>query len=686
MYDDPTAGPLTILDTEETGLTGPGGKAREYTPFAPGFEEVVLPDFTSRVFRGAEENAPNAMSPDWTTYVYPDQTFTLNVNGEPVFTGVGRAGLTEAAKLAQQFDPGTTKWTLNSGGSAMGGLAPSTFAGDIVQPNLAGEFTDLVLPIVAAAIPGLGLPLAALAAAGGSGVSSALQGRSLEDALLRAAIAGGATYAGGSLFGGGASGSGQATSPLDQLLNTPALTSPLTGSEIASLTGTALPSISSGAVSSALGSALPSVGGDIIVSGALPSIIGSTAGAGLGAGLGGLGGNLVSGIGSDFADNFTDLNTGENVINVTGEAPVAPPVDAGAAVGGGLGSIADGFTTPSGENVINVTGETQTPTVDQTAPTGGLGSIVDGFTTPSGENVINVTGETQTPTVDQTAPTGGLGGLTDNFTDPLTGENTINVIDQTQPPQVDDTGALAGATAPIITGGLTDNTMILTGETQTPPAEQNPPVVTPPITTPPATPPTTDVPKDISNPPKTDVTDNGTGGGGGGGGGLDLTTLLPLLPGLLENLIKGGGSSGGATLAPGTSLGALSPTFSATLPSATLPGLAARTPRKMPEQDWTRYAFGPEQSFFSNVPMALAKGGALPDGRSDDIPAMLSNNEYVIDAETMALLGNGDPAAGAAKMDEWRVNVRKHKGRDLAKGKISRNAKMPSAYMGGGRI
>lgn len=74
------------------------------------------------------------------------------------------------------------------------------------------------------------------------------------------------------------------------------------------------------------------------------------------------------------------------------------------------------------------------------------------------------------------------------------------------------------------------------------------------------------------------------------------------------------------------------------------------------------------------------------DGRSDEIPAMLSDGEYVIDAETVALLGNGSPKAGAKRLDDLRVKIRKHKGKKLAKGKFSPNAKPAEKYMAGGRI
>ncbi len=69
------------------------------------------------------------------------------------------------------------------------------------------------------------------------------------------------------------------------------------------------------------------------------------------------------------------------------------------------------------------------------------------------------------------------------------------------------------------------------------------------------------------------------------------------------------------------------------------------------------------------------------DGRQDAIPAKLSNDEYVLDAETMALLGNGSPSAGADKMDQFRANLRKHKGKVLAQGKFSPDAKSVEGYL-----
>jgi hypothetical protein len=72
------------------------------------------------------------------------------------------------------------------------------------------------------------------------------------------------------------------------------------------------------------------------------------------------------------------------------------------------------------------------------------------------------------------------------------------------------------------------------------------------------------------------------------------------------------------------------------------------------------------------------------DGQSDDIPAMLADGEYVIDSETVAQIGNGSTKAGAAMLDQMRQQIRQQKGRALAKGKFSPDAKSPLAYMKGG--
>ena len=72
------------------------------------------------------------------------------------------------------------------------------------------------------------------------------------------------------------------------------------------------------------------------------------------------------------------------------------------------------------------------------------------------------------------------------------------------------------------------------------------------------------------------------------------------------------------------------------------------------------------------------------DGQSDDIPAMLADGEYVIDAETVAQLGNGSNKAGAKMLDEFRENIRAHK-RSAPTHKIPPKSKSALAYLKGAK-
>jgi hypothetical protein len=237
----------------------------------------------------------------------------------------------------------------------------------------------------------------------------------------------------------------------------------------------------------------------------------------------------------------------------------------------------------------------------------------------------------------------------------------------------------------------------------------------------------------------------------------DYLRLAGLASSLLGGL-GGGGKGGGSTGTIPAGMGGLSSLFSKQLPASTLQGgvgggalpastLASQGMRS--PQDYYRYGYGPEQSFFdyatqgapntsraytgyegstaedafapqpmrvATPPVALpqpittpipeeprgpsmyapevddmrfARGGfaveGAGDGRDDKIPALLSDGEYVIDAETVALLGNGSNKAGAKLLDSFRVKVRKQKGKKLARGKFSDNAKRPEHYLAGGK-
>lgn len=97
---------------------------------------------------------------------------------------------------------------------------------------------------------------------------------------------------------------------------------------------------------------------------------------------------------------------------------------------------------------------------------------------------------------------------------------------------------------------------------------------------------------------------------------------------------------------------------------------------------------------------AFARGGVMPGsgaaqgalgllagntaGQDDSINARLSDGEYVMDADVVAALGDGNTAAGAAKLDQMRESIRRHK-RSAPHSSIPPKAKSIEAYLKGGR-
>jgi hypothetical protein len=66
-----------------------------------------------------------------------------------------------------------------------------------------------------------------------------------------------------------------------------------------------------------------------------------------------------------------------------------------------------------------------------------------------------------------------------------------------------------------------------------------------------------------------------------------------------------------------------------------------------------------EVSYPTASPLHYLNGDS--GGQDDLIDAKLSDGEYVIDAATVADLGDGNNAAGARKLDNFRRNIREHK-------------------------
>ena len=97
-----------------------------------------------------------------------------------------------------------------------------------------------------------------------------------------------------------------------------------------------------------------------------------------------------------------------------------------------------------------------------------------------------------------------------------------------------------------------------------------------------------------------------------------------------------------------------------------------------------------QSKYYMNDTMMAARGGIMDapgyvngpgNGRDDVINARLSDGEYVIDAESVSMLGDGSNAAGAEMLDDMRKKLRMHKGKVLAKGEFSPDAKSPLEYM-----
>lgn len=169
-------------------------------------------------------------------------------------------------------------------------------------------------------------------------------------------------------------------------------------------------------------------------------------------------------------------------------------------------------------------------------------------------------------------------------------------------------------------------------------------------------------------------------------GGISGSTLLKAAP-----LLLGAASLAGGSPKQATPVSATSPDKNFTTHLSDVPFNRTRNENV---NVGTRYGMGPEQEFFNNnqidslAPKVVTassgryvRGGGT--GVSDSIPARLSDGEYVIDAQTVSMIGDGSSDAGAKKLDALREQIRRQKGSALAKGKFAPNAKSPLSYLKG---
>jgi hypothetical protein len=497
-----------------------------------------------------------------------------------------------------------------------------------------GSVLDVALPLLASAIiPGAGFLGTILPAAGGAAASSALQGRGLEETLIRSALAGGMAGIGEKFI-------------------TPALSSVL--KPVSNVASNAASNVASNVAAQAAADAAGQGIGDIVVT-AIPKVVS------------GLGSGLSSALSSGLSNAIT--------------------------------SSYPSYTPPA----------TQSPLLQQQTPaeTSGLDALSD----------ITVTAQKPLPPVSPFAVDPVVQNLINDYAAPPSMQPVEQPVQQQEPDTAQDDIVVTAqkplptvspfAVDPVVQNLINDYAVKPTTEPQEPKTFDDEIVVTAQKPLPPVVPPLSvplntlnPLPADVTNAAETPAKDKG------------LTTeqkirLAALALSTLGGLGGGGGGSGGSGTIPG-GLGRLtSPLFTQQLsPLTPEQNRAKYGARNMTGTDWATWGSRPATSFFYNVqqqPTGMAHGGSFAakrggskprtqfavngpgTGRSDDIPAVLSDGEYVIDAETVALLGDGSSKAGAKKLDDLRVKVRKHKGKKLAQGRFSANAKSPEAYLSGGR-
>lgn len=163
------------------------------------------------------------------------------------------------------------------------------------------------------------------------------------------------------------------------------------------------------------------------------------------------------------------------------------------------------------------------------------------------------------------------------------------------------------------------------------------------------------------------------------------SALLKAAPLLLAASAMGGGGGQQQQVSSGQQQQSQDPNM--TKPLANINFQRVRKPVNVTDQ----YGYSGQSEFFGNnaLPAMTAargryvKGGGT--GTSDSIPAVLSDGEYVMDAQTVSMLGDGSSDAGAKKLDQMREELRKHKGSSLAKGDFAPQAKAPLSYIKGAR-
>ena len=180
-------------------------------------------------------------------------------------------------------------------------------------------------------------------------------------------------------------------------------------------------------------------------------------------------------------------------------------------------------------------------------------------------------------------------------------------------------------------------------------------------------------------------TGGGTGGTGGGTtGGTTGGGLASTLKNVNESLFpKDQGSSAVvpmSSLRP-TMISTGQPTQSNTPEYSQIIGqLASILGKRGYKVGGSVHVPGPEGRFYEKHETRGFAVGGPGTGQSDDIPTMLSDGEYVFDADTVAALGDGSSKAGANLLNKFREEIRSHK-RSAPTDRIPPKAKNPLVYL-----
>jgi hypothetical protein len=685
----------------------------------------------------------------------PVRLVDLNTN-QVVFEGTGYDAAREATRLGQGMTDTMGRKASYDIQTADPSGVYTTVANEKKNKSTLGEIANVagtVLPMAAMFIPGLQGLGAVAAGAGLGGAGAALKG----DNILKGALMGGLTSAGGALLSKPLGAAANLTSGTARALGTGIgatagglatgqnLQNSLLGGVLSGGLSYVAPSIQEG-LGIGQGAAPPTGGSAVSDPSVMANVIGS---------------NIVSpsvslgGAKAPAPAKPAELEPPVAIVSGSG-SPFAAAFPIPASVLSGVMPSAAQQPTPEPDKMpqdetIKVTGSLQgaTPSVDLNR---GLSpEVLRAVTAPQpvaepaaetpAEDIIKVTGErfgavspnVSIPTSDVRGPLSSVIDGVDTATGEIVAEGN-RFRNPLSPNVVIPDGALSPEVLRAVNAPAEEPLIKVTGrQTTTPPVIMGVEAPLPDMTQP------AEADKKLT---AKDIADY-----------LRIAGLATSLLGGLGGGGKGGGSGG--TIPAG--MGGLSSVFSKQLPPSTLQGgagggalpastLAAQGFRS--PQDYYRYGYGPEQSFFeyatqgapntsraytgyegtaaedmfapqpmrvATSPVALpqpittpipnnpagpsmyapaaddmrfARGGfaveGAGDGRDDKIPALLSDGEYVIDAETVALLGNGSNKAGAKLLDSFRVKVRKQKGKKLARGKFSDNAKRPEQYLAGG--